>query len=636
MSLKNNIMKNNTKIGLIFIAVFAMVFIRGCAKDSCGDGICQVGEEKRGSCPEDCDSAKVFPDTRWTYQDLPALTNQQRLNLAVEAKKEGDAYSEQVIMEAEELSRELEDYIRKWLDGKVDAELPKGLLPPYIDSVKTHDWKLVNPDEITAEEQWYAMNMYDPQEELHQHAVDPHVTYLKLIFIAPFGSKLLIEGDFPHCRFMDYQILEPLDPGHPVTGNMGVGEVAIVDADIEPDEGHVNPFRLGADRNAKKRHYHITFELKKGNAVDLNPEAMIAPAYRAKGNTRVGGPFGFAGPWGGNELVPSIVWLRYYAPDKDAEPYGNVPWPKATLQLSTGEKFWLTCDKSKAVKDQTATVPQRPTPPIEPSNFQGSNFGWFKMYGISLLYAEADTFNKLTPWDSEEEIEKMKKNLRDIFQLLFNRGADAVPPGNYEVSATCCNYISYLIRPISLGKNKVIVLTGKLPTFPGTRNGEEEMTSGEVRYFSITHLQGGGGLGTTLYTGVPHGSLMDDEIITNEDGEYVIVFSREQDRPKNAIKKNNITWQDWGPAGRQNLNLRWLSVRPEWYLPEYAPDEKNIPWDKGSWSGQNYDFSLVGQNRPGVMGPYHPVIHYMTKEEFEALGSNIDPNDVPDWNKNNE
>lgn len=579
---------------------------------------------------------KLYPDTRWTYMDLPSLTNKQRVELAIKAKKDWKNHNAQITKEAILLSDRLENHIRKWLKGEASAEIPEGLLPPYIDSRKTHHWKLVHPDEIKPEEQWYDMPCYDPAKELHQHGVDPHTTYLKLIFIAPFNSRLLIEGDFPHCRFMDYQIMQPFAPWHPTTGNLGVGEVPIVDADIKPDPGHINPFLPGADRDAANRHYHLTFELKKGNAVKLNPEAMIAPGYRAEGNTRVGGPFAYSGPWGNHMFVPSVVWLRYYAPDKGTAPYAGVPWPKAVLQLSTGEKFWLTCDKSKAVADQTAEVPPRPTAPGEPYPFEGPNFGWFKMYGIQLLYAEADAAAKIRRKDTPDSIAQKKKIIRDTFKLLFSRGADAYPPGNYEVSATCCNYISYLIRTIALGKNKVIVLTGKLPTFPETRNGEKNMTKGQVRYFSITHLQGsGGGIGSSIYTGVPHGSLMDDEMTVNKDNEYIIVFSREEDRPENATINNNVTWQEWGPSGRQNITLRWLSVRPEWYLPEYAPYEKNIPWDKGAWSGENYDPSIIGQNKPGIMGPYHPVIHYMTKQEFEALGTNTDITNIPKWDTNN-
>jgi len=40
----------------------------------------------------------------------------------------------------------------------------------------------------------------------------------------------------------------------------------------------------------------------------------------------------------------------------------------------------------------------------------------------------------------------------------------------------------------------------------------------------------------------------------------------------------------------------------------------------------------VSLNRPGVMGPYHPVIHYLSKEEFEALGNRrLTPQDIPAW-----
>jgi hypothetical protein len=75
-----------------------------------------------------------------------------------------------------------------------------------------------------------------------------------------------------------------------------------------------------------------------------------------------------------------------------------------------------------------------------------------------------------------------------------------------------------------------------------------------------------------------------------------------------------------------------MSVTPEWHLPSCAPDEYNLPWDKASWSGTQYDQALVGLNQPGVMGPYHPVVHYMTADEFESLGGGgLTPQDIPTW-----
>jgi len=565
-------------------------------------------------------------ENKWSYMVLPRLNNTQRLELAIDAKKNRHKYLTEANDKIQAFSEGLEEYTRLWLAGRAKAKFPKGFLPPYMDGEKTRDWELVRPGAIDPTEQWYAMRAYDPRKELHQFSPDPHVTYLKLIFVAPLGARLLIEGDFPHARFMDYQILTPVDPMHPVTGQMGICEVPIVDVDIEPDPGHVNPFRPGADRGAKKRHYHLTFQLEAGNAVDLNPWAMQAPAYRGPGNRRVGGPFAFTGPYGGNVLVPSIVWLRYYAPDKGVGPLGGVPLPKAALQLPSGEKFWITCDKSVAVKLQTKPVPAQSTPPMEPYPFLGPGFGWFKMFGIMRLHAESRAYYKSKPWGSLDPAEE-KRRIRRIFSTVFNQGADATPPGNHENFATECNYISYLVRPMNLGRDKVIVLKGKLPVYPKTRNGEKEMTGGQVRYFSITHQTAMKG-----YMSTPYGSLMDDEIVVDGNNEYVIVYSREEERPANAREEYGVTWEAWGGPAHQTMVVRWMSVMPDWYSPEYSPGKQNLPIEKACWSEPGYDQHLVGRNRPGALGPYHPVIHYMTRRQFESLGKKrIVPGDIPEW-----
>jgi hypothetical protein len=52
----NKTMKNKTKIGLVIAVAFALILISGCARNKCGDGICQSREERKGSCPEDCET----------------------------------------------------------------------------------------------------------------------------------------------------------------------------------------------------------------------------------------------------------------------------------------------------------------------------------------------------------------------------------------------------------------------------------------------------------------------------------------------------------------------------------------------------------------------------------------------------
>ncbi len=569
----------------------------------------------------------------WSHTELPQMTNAERLELAAENSAGGEEFVEETNARARELSDALEDYIRRWLAGEVPAQLPEGLLPEYIDTPKTKDWTLVRPDEVTPEEQWYVIPSHsiDPDfEECYMLGTDAHATYGKLLFAAPAGSELLIEGDFPHARYFAYEILPPLDPEHPASGTMGENpEVPIVDADIEPDPGSTNPYRLGAERNASERHYNLEFDLQFGNAVDLNPVAMQSPEYRAPGNTRNGGPFGFTGAWGGNEFTPSVLWMRIYAPDKQSGVLGGVSLPKATLRLDTGEEFWLRCDFSLAEERQTTRVAAGGDAPREPFPAIGPQLGWFKIFGLSQNRVENATYFYSQPY-GDFPPEAAYAKIRREFLLLFNRGEDAEPPGDIEGSSTTCKNNHYLNRIFQLGPDKVYVVTGKMPTFPATRDGEAVMAGGEVRYWSIN--QYGRGEDDAYETAVNYNSLMDDEVVLNGDHEYVIVYSTAEDRPANATPENGVTWVDWGPRARQTLTIRWMSVMPEWHLPSCAPDEYNMPWAETAKSGTRYDETLVGLNQPGVMGPYHPVIHYLGVEELEALGDvPLTPRDIPAW-----
>lgn len=321
--------------------------------------------------------------------------------------------------------------------------------------------------------------------------------------------------------------------------------------------------------------------------------------------------------------------MRIYAPDKQSGILGGVRLPKATLRLDTGEEFWLQCDFSLAEERQTTQVSAGRDAPREPFPAIGPQLGWFKIFGLAQNRVENATYIYSEPY-GDIDPEAAKGKIRQEFLLLFNRGEDADPPGNYEGSSTTCKNNHYLNRMFQLGPDKVYVITGKMPTFPATREGEATMTGGEVRYWSIN--QYGRGEDDKYETAVNYNSLMDDEVVLNQGREYVIVYSTREDRPANATPENGVTWVDWGPRARQTLCIRWMSVMPDWHLPQYAPDEYNLPWAEACWSGTRYDQTLVGLNQPGAMGPYHPVIHYMTVEDFEALGyGGLTPRDIPEW-----
>ena len=110
------------------------------------------------------------------------------------------------------------------------------------------------------------------------------------------------------------------------------------------------------------------------------------------------------------------------------------------------------------------------------------------------------------------------------------------------------------------------------------------------------------------------------------------MYSRRDERPSNARPECGVTWQDYGPESRQVFHIRWMSVMPDDHLPKYSPHEDNIPWATGEWSQPTWDRNIMGYNsQDGLMGPYQPLVHYLTKEEFESLGCPINPASVPKW-----
>jgi len=125
---------------------------------------------------------------------------------------------------------------------------------------------------------------------------------------------------------------------------------------------------------------------------------------------------------------------------------------------------------------------------------------------------------------------------------------------------------------------------------------------------------------------------MDDEVTLDSERKYVIVYSRPEDRPANATKQAGISWVNWGPTAHQGIIWRWMAVSDGWEMPDTTPNEINLPRTKSSWSGKNYDSTLIGMNNhKGALGWYQPQIHYMTTAEFEALGDKVKADNVPVW-----
>jgi hypothetical protein len=598
-----------------------------------------AGDEALYPRPVDCSNVPLpppeepFPYDYWGHAELPDMTMQEALSTyCTMPPAQWEEFCQDQITAALGISDALEDYVRRWLKGDVSARLPEGLLPPSMDNEKVHGWTLLHPEEVDPREQWYMVPARDNPTDFGQPVLmrayaETHVTYLRTVFVAPFGSDLLVEGDFPHARFMDFQIQQPFDPYHPVTHNLGQNEVPLVDVDIDPDPGHTNPFRTGADRTGELRHYHVTFDLEMGNASDLNPQAMQAPEFRAPGNRRTGGPMAASGPTGQGVPIPSILWLRYYAPDLGTGPLAGVALPKVLLRLKSGETFWIQADMTEMVRRGACPIPGEESRPVDPPAIIGPDLGWFKVLDCYTMYAEGRGIQQAEPW-GKRPIDQVRQEIRATRACFYNRGPEQTPPGNLTPGTTLVPYINYLTRPTTIGRGKVLVFTGRLPTTPQTRGGEPTMEAAELRYWSLCHA-GHGPDGR--YRGAIYGCVMDDQVALDRNRDYVILVSRPEDRPSNARPECGVTWQARGPEEPQEILIRWLSVYPDHASNPYVPTDELVPWSTGSWSEDTYNPDLVGKNRPGVMGPYHPVLHYMSRQEFEALGCPVEPGQVPSW-----
>ena len=538
-----------------------------------------------------------------------------------------------IVQRAEAWSDSLEDYIEAWTQDLVSDSIPDELIPQGIED--SRNFYLKDPDLVTPEETW-AIRKAKPinKDSLYAGIPDPRVTYLFLgTALAPFGSKLVIEGEFPHCRFFSIQASPPLNGKEYYSQRQfGPAEVSIVDADIEPLPGHTNPFRPGADRTAENRSYRVTFDLTAGDPVALNDTAFRHP-YRYHTNNRKAAMLVYQGPLGYQTIAGTplpvqgdwnlgCIWIRYYAPDDQVDAFGGVPLPKVYYELPNGERYFIGSDFSKLQQRADATIPNRITDP-SPGAAEGPATGWFKSWSItrSILNGVCQT-NNWSRIDSGARV-------RAIDLGWTGRGEFQPPPANIEPHATTNNYATYLGRNLSVPEGKVAVLTGRLPTFPSTRNGEPVMGTGQVRYWSIC------GIDQDPLSPMPATTIhaiTDDEVVADALNNYVIVYSRPEDRPSNALASRGVSWVDWGTQSTMGILMRWVNIAPHWTFP-FAPQEHNLNFSVSDWSATLYDSTLLGVNwRRGFMQCYLPRVHLMDKEEFEALTMDfITAEDVPVW-----
>lgn len=455
----------------------------------------------------------------------------------------------------------------------------------------------------------------------------------------PEGTKILIEGDFPHARMVSFQVCAPWNDKALVSSDgTGLPEVHLLDEDIVPDPGSTNPYLPGANRKAAKRHYHITFELRDGDPVALNGKAAVAP-YRASGNLRIGCT-GTAEPgktFGAKKTRGPVVYMRMYLPDH-YDPYGGVEPPVIRLQLPGGKPELAPISRSMPVNlrkfVEGYSLEENPAQANGLSLKEEEANRELRAYAIKAvasggtpgtalpqahaLFDNPDGTLRLfksfqTPWmvtylkeyvkDQEACREKLPKRYRYAFGDM---GPKAKPPGNDEHVSNHHVFNTYLIGAANLGPNQLLVFRGKAPRTPRTLNGDTTMgDSSQLRYWNLT-MQAGNPTRLT-----PVINITDETVTVDKNGWYTIVIGRAQDRPQNATPENGITWRTW-PAGAvlsQNWRIMSTAATP-W---EHAP--QRVTWEEA----ETCEFGKNPKALRARMGEYFPQGRYVDKAEVTKM-----------------
>lgn len=330
----------------------------------------------------------------------------------------------------------------------------------------------------------------------------------------PEGGRAVLRGHFPHARYTSLNTYTPQTQAID----------AIHDAQIAPDEGSSNPFRRGADRDAVRRDYTVT--VVKGRL----PQAGRAPntIYTQSAD----------GSKNGNTAA---IALRIYRTDRGLDIDGGVPLPSVTSYGADGRQLvrYPDCpDTSLPDLGLTPTLANA-GPGLGltggPSLLARNPPSWHTYVNTQTAVTDQLTDNELTG-------PAVRPPLVDLTSTVF-------PAGGFGENVD--NKYVYALLSRQLGA--VLVLRGKLPTFPQTYDGRRRMGTGQLRYWSLcTESQ------ATQY----YACRTDDELPLAPGRRYTIMVSSTANRPANARTACGVAWLPAGPLPQTALLLRNMLPSP--------------------------------------------------------------------------
>ena len=145
-----------------------------------------------------------------------------------------------------------------------------------------------------------------------------------------------------------------------------------------------------------------------------------------------------------------------------------------------------------------------------------------------------------------------------------------------------------------------------MPTHPHTYDRETKNRSAgtQARFWSLCNY---GSYANPPLLPANSACLFDERVPTNAAGDYTMVVSLPQDRPKNATDKCGVAWMNWGTAGdgQGRATLDNLVIREQLDSTSYA---------------QGIDKITTPDTEQRVMGAHYPKGTYMTKTQFQQRG----------------
>jgi hypothetical protein len=338
-------------------------------------------------------------------------------------------------------------------------------------------------------------------------AVDTNAVYWGGTYGALPGTRIRIEGQYPHARYISWNLYD--SAARPID--------ALSDVQLAPNPGSTNPFVPGASRTAEPRDYTAFIE--------IGPKpAQPAPNTLYTGDSR-GGTFLY----------------RVYVPDRGRDEKGGVPLPRVSFELAGGPGGALGLDAcrelqapyAKPLNDLIAGSPALPDPTDDGEGYPGRNPPRWRLFE-NFCASAVDIM-----LDNEQG--------EDFHPDAHDRCGDG--PGFFSNRD-----IAYVFTGTSRGFGEALVLRGKAPTFADTRRGPAVMPSRpQLRYWSFCQYEPA--------TQRVIDCRADDRVKVGPRGFYRIVVSTPEHRPRNATRRCGVTWMPWGPQTQGLLIYRHMLPR---------------------------------------------------------------------------